>query len=132
MVTDGTTEFVGKNTDFVFEASKMRMRLCYFEQGQHKQDCLAEHEIGILPTCWKHQMKKKGVTRHLLGLGLMYKSELLICMVRGHCRRSGYEEVAGNTPDISQWLDFELYDLVWQWDGGKKLNVSDNPKCLGK
>jgi hypothetical protein len=30
--------------------------------------------------------------------------------------RSGHEEVTGNTPDISEWLDFEFYDLVWWCD----------------
>eukprot|EP00957_Ditylum_brightwellii_P079798 6069066-Ditylum_brightwellii.AAC.1 len=113
MVTDGVTEFVGKNTDFVHEARKMRMRLCDSEQGQHKQNHHAECEICILAMCWKHQMKKKGVPRLLWDLCLMYESELLTRMARGHSRRSDYEEVTGNTPDISQWIDFEFYDLVW-------------------
>eukprot|EP00957_Ditylum_brightwellii_P025452 1924426-Ditylum_brightwellii.AAC.1 len=51
MVTDSATEFVGKNTDFVHEARKMRMHLHYSEQGQHKQDHHAEHERGILSMC---------------------------------------------------------------------------------
>eukprot|EP00957_Ditylum_brightwellii_P042494 3217539-Ditylum_brightwellii.AAC.1 len=32
MVTNSATEFIGKNTDFVYEARKMRMHLCYSEQ----------------------------------------------------------------------------------------------------
>eukprot|EP00957_Ditylum_brightwellii_P172661 13143405-Ditylum_brightwellii.AAC.1 len=102
MVTDGVTEFVGKNTNFVHEARKMRIRLCYSEQGQHKQNYYAEHEIGILAMCRKHQMKKRGVPRRLWDLGFMYESKLLTHMTRGHSRRSGYKEVTGNTPNISQ------------------------------
>eukprot|EP00957_Ditylum_brightwellii_P182593 13908351-Ditylum_brightwellii.AAC.1 len=51
-------------------------------------------------------------------------------MARGHSRRSGYEEETRNIPDISQWLDFELYYLVWWWDRTEMPNVSDDPKRL--
>jgi hypothetical protein len=30
----------------------------------------------------------------------------------GDVGRSGYEQVTGKTPDISEWLDFEFYDLA--------------------
>jgi hypothetical protein len=34
--------------------------------------------------------------------------------------RSGYEQVTGKTPNISELLDFEFYDLVWWWDRPNK------------
>jgi hypothetical protein len=40
-------------------------------------------------------------------------------MSRGNDGRSGYEQVehvTGETPNISEWLDFEFYDLIWWWD----------------
>eukprot|EP00957_Ditylum_brightwellii_P122498 9341570-Ditylum_brightwellii.AAC.1 len=40
--------------------------------------------------------------------------------------------MTGNAPDISQWLDFEFYDLVLWWDVAEKPNVSDDPKHLGR
>ena len=43
----------------------------------------------------------------------MYEGEILSRMARGSSKRSGYEMVTGNTPAISEWLDFEFYDLVW-------------------
>ena len=46
--------------------------------------------------------------------------------------RSGYEQVSGKTPDISEWLDFELYDLVWWWDQPNKPNINDEMKWLGR
>jgi hypothetical protein len=46
-------------------------------------------------------------------------------MARGSDRRTGYEEVTGQTPDISEWLDFEFYDLVWWLDRPVKPNVTD-------
>eukprot|EP00957_Ditylum_brightwellii_P191318 14567333-Ditylum_brightwellii.AAC.2 len=53
-------------------------------------------------------------------------------MARGCSRRSGYEEVTGNTQDISQWLAFEFNDLVWWHDRAEKPNISDDPKHLGR
>jgi hypothetical protein len=47
-------------------------------------------------------------------------------MARGNDRRTGYEEVTGQTPDISEWLDFEFYDLVWWLDRPTKPNFTDN------
>ena len=28
-------------------------------------------------------------------------------------KRTGYEEVTGQTTDIGEYLDFEFYDLIW-------------------
>ena len=30
--------------------------------------------------------------------------------------KTPYEHVLGETPDISEYLDFEFYQLVWYWD----------------
>jgi hypothetical protein len=61
-------------------------------------------------------MQKKNVYSWLWDYGLVYKGKLLTEMSRGNDGRSGYEQVTGKTPDISEWLDFEFYDLVWWWD----------------
>ena len=53
-------------------------------------------------------------------------------MSRGKTGRSGYEEVTGDTPDISEWLDFEFYDLVWWWDRPNKPSINDTSKRLAR
>jgi hypothetical protein len=73
--------------------------------------------------------KEEG-TKTVVGLGLIYESELLSCMARGSDRRTGYEEITGQTPDISEWLDFEFYDLVWWLDRPTKPNFTDNTRQL--
>jgi hypothetical protein len=37
-------------------------------------------------------------------------------MSRGRDGRTGYEAITGETPDISEWLDFDFYDWVWYHD----------------
>jgi hypothetical protein len=75
-------------------------------------------------------MQKKKVPSWLWDYGLVYEGELLSMMSRGKDGRSGHEEVTGNTPDISEWLDFEFYDLVWWWDRPNKPNVMDETKQM--
>ena len=45
---------------------------------------------------------------------------------RGPDGRTGHEEVTGNTPDISEWCDFEFCDLVWHRPHGKLAEGQDN------
>jgi hypothetical protein len=64
-------------------------------------------------------MQKKNVYSQLWDSGLVYEGELLTRISRGNDGRSGYEQVehvTGETPNISEWLDFEFYDLIWWWD----------------
>ena len=75
-------------------------------------------------------MQKK-VPKRLWDFGLIYESELLSRMARGCNKQSGYEEVTGDIPDISEWLDFELYDLVWWIDWPNKPDIMDMTRRLG-
>ena len=58
-------------------------------------------------------MVAKGVPSRLWDYGLVYESEILSRMSRAPNERSGIEQLTGETPDISEWLDFSFYDLVW-------------------
>ena len=42
--------------------------------------------------------------------------------------RTGLEIITGDTPDISEWIDFAFFDHVWFWDSS---GDEDNPK-LGR
>ena len=98
------------------------------EQGHKNQNHAAEREIGFLAKWWKLRMTKKKVPKRLWDFGLIYESELLSRMARGADRRTGYEVVTGQTPDISEWLDFEFYDLVWWLDRSDKPNFTENTR----
>jgi hypothetical protein len=132
LVTDGATEFTGRHTEFVKEARRMRIMLHTTEQGRKNQNHAAEREIGFLAKRWKLRMTKKKVPKRLWDFGLVYESELLSRMARGNDRRTGYEEITGQTPDISEWLDFEFYDLVWWLDRSTKPNFTDHTRRLAR
>jgi len=77
LITDGATEFTGKNTDFVKEARRMRICLHTAKQGCKNQNHAAEREIGTLAKRWKLWMTKKDVPKWLWDFGLVYESEIL-------------------------------------------------------
>ena len=113
LVTDGAGEFTGKGNQLVKEARRMRIQLHTSEQGRKNQNHAAEHNIGFLAKRWKLQMQKKRVPKRLWDFGLVVESEILTRMARRQDLRTGYEEVTGQTAKISEWLEFECYDLVY-------------------
>jgi hypothetical protein len=61
-------------------------------------------------------MMTKVVPMRLWDYGLVHQAELKSRIARGKDGRTGYEEVTGETPDISEWIDFDFYDLIWYHD----------------
>ena len=76
-------------------------------------------------------MITRKVPRRLWDYGLVYEAEILSRMAKGPDGRTGIEQVTGDTPDISEWLDFDFYDLVWYWDSPHLSMTDENPK-LGR
>ena len=46
---------------------------------------------------------------------LVYEAQI-ISRKSGKESRTPLEKVTGDNPDISDWVVFELYDMVWYWD----------------
>jgi hypothetical protein len=58
-------------------------------------------------------MTTKCVPKQLWDYGLVHQGELMSRMARGSTGQTGYEDVIGETPDISEWLDFDFFDRIW-------------------
>ena len=79
---------------------------------------MAEHAkkvVGELKKRWIRRKVERNIPGRLWDYGLKWES------ARGPLGRTGVEQISGNTPDISEWIDFEMYDLVWFWDTAKRL-----------
>ena len=63
---------------------------------------------------------------------MVVESKILTQMARGQDCRTRYEEVTGQTAEISEWLDFEFYDLVYWYDIPNKPGLSDNVRILAR
>ena len=129
LIADLAGEQSGENTEFLNQVCRHNIRLHHTEKGRHNQNHQVELEIGILKQRWKNRMSQKGVPSRLWDYGLVYEVEILTHMCRHGSDRSGYEELTGNTPNISEWLDFAFYNLVWYHVPSNKPTTP--PRALG-
>ncbi|GFH49007.1 hypothetical protein CTEN210_05483 [Chaetoceros tenuissimus] len=60
-------------------------------------------------------MLRRNVAAKVWDFGLVWEAEIYTRTAKPG-GRTGIEAVTGETPDISEWLDFEFYDLCWYWD----------------
>jgi hypothetical protein len=114
--TDLATYFTGRDTEFVKETKRLHIRVTYAEKGRHNQNHAAEREIRDLNRRWHSKMTMKIVPKRLWEYGIVHQAELMCRIARGKNGWTGYEEVTGETPDISEWIDFDFYDLIWYHD----------------
>ncbi len=114
--TDSASEFVGQKSHFVETVKKKGINLTYAEAGRKNQVWQADVAIRGLKTRWHDKMVSKNVPRRCWNYGLKHAAKVMQ-MIPGnrHNSRTGYEEVTGKTPDISELLDFDFWDLVWYW-----------------
>ena len=120
LLSDGAVEVTGRHMDFMNEVNRLKIRLKRSETGRSNQNYAAEREIGKLKKRWRnHMLKCKVPPPRLLDYGLIYESNILNRISRGQQQRTGIEMFTGETPDISEWIDFEFNDRVWFYDQKK-------------
>ncbi|KAI2498914.1 Reverse transcriptase (RNA-dependent DNA polymerase) [Fragilaria crotonensis] len=104
---------LARKNDFMKEVNRLKIRLKRYEAGRSNQNYAAEREIGELKKRWRNRMLKCKVPPRLWDYGLIYEANILNRLPRGREQcTAGIEMVTGETPDISEWIDFEFYDRV--------------------
>ena len=124
ITVDGAKAQVSPNTDFAKQCSFTNTHVHRIEPYTPNQN-FAETVIGWMKKRWRNQKRKKDIPNRLWDYSLMYEAELFNMIARGSDKRTGYERVTGDTPDISEYLDYEFYDWVYYWDMPGDI---DNPK----
>ena len=63
-------------------------------------------------------MRKKNVPKRLWDYGLVYTGKIMQILPRSQLRdRTALEAVTGKIHDISEFCNFDFYDLVWYHAG---------------
>jgi hypothetical protein len=117
----------GRATEFMKNIRHYHINMRYTEPYTPRQN-FAEQMIGELKRRWKQRMATHSIPNRLWDYGLIYEAEILSRTARGPDDRTGVERLTGDTVDISEWLDFSFYDLVWYWHDP---SMEDNPQ-LGR
>jgi hypothetical protein len=107
--------FFGRHTDFQRLVQQLGINLTYAEPYRHNQLQQVDVAIQELKQKWRNKMGSRNVPQQIWCFGLEHQARLMHFIPRGHNKRSGYEMITGKTPAISEYLDFNFYDLVWYW-----------------
>lgn len=111
---DGAQAQVGKGTEFMKKIKKYSIKY-HISSPRRPNENPAEASIRELKKRWYRIMVKKNVPKRLWDYGLVWVSEtgnLSVSSSRYAKGRTPLEIVTGETPDISEYLDFSFYDWV--------------------
>jgi hypothetical protein len=114
MIADGAAELSKENTEFMENVRQYHILLRHTEPHTPRQN-FAERMIGELKRKWKHRMVTRSIPKRLWDYGLVYEAEIMSRTARGSQGCTGVERLTGDSVDISEWIDFEFYDIVWYW-----------------
>jgi hypothetical protein len=121
---DGAKEQVGPGSEFQRALIKYHIDDHRSEPETPNQN-RAEDSIREVKRRWKQRIMKRRVPKRVWDFAITWESEILSRMCRHNNDYTGFERITGDTIDISEWLDFEFYDICKYWD---VPNTEDNPK----
>ena len=130
--SDRAPELCGRTSEFLKNAKKKGIDLTYAEPERKNQIWKVDIEIRELKKRWHQKKKTKAVPSRLWDFGAKYTAKIMQFLPRNSLNgRTGYEEVTGKTPDISEYCDFDFYDLVWYYPGVHP-SISEDNRALGR
>ena len=111
---DGALVQTGRNTDFMKTIKKYEIKH-HTSSPRRPNENPAEGSIREIKRRWYHIMMKKRVPRRMWDFGLVWVCDtgnLSVSSSKYANGRTAIEIVTGETPDISEYLDFSFYDWV--------------------
>ena len=122
---------VGRNTDFYKYAKKRHINLTYEEPYRKNQIWPVDLEMRELKKHVRNKMVRRNVPGRAWDFAFTHMSKIMQFIPRPSLRgQTGYEEVTGKTPDISEYLDFQWYETIWYLD--HDANFPEDKRKLGK
>ena len=113
--TDMAGSFEGRHTVYQEVVRKNHINHSYAEAGRKNQLQQVDVAIRELKKRWQSKMVRRNVPKRAWCFGLEHQAKMMQFIPRGRNERTGYEQITGKTPDISEYCDFDFYDLVWYW-----------------
>jgi hypothetical protein len=130
IVFDGAKEQTGRKSEFVRLVQKNRIAHWQMEPYSPWQN-RAEDQIREIRRRWRLLRQRKKVPSRLWDYAMVHVTKLMNFTAQGRDGRTGHEEVTGETPNISEYMDFDFYDWVWYWDTPDKDNSPKIGRWLG-
>ena len=124
LLTDNAIAMTGPDVDFNKQDLFLRIKMRSIEPHNKKQN-KGEQVIGELRHRRRDKQRKKHMPQCLWDYALVWCAKVYSRAYNAKSQRTGLERLTGDTPAISEWLDFDIYDCVWFWDSPGK---EENPK----
>ena len=121
LVCDGAAKQVGKQTEFQSTVQKHAINLHVTEPHHHNQ-WKVEGVVQEIRKRWFRVMLKKKVPKRLWDYGIRWVCEVMQCTASTSgdlSRRTALEQLTDETPEISEYLDFTIYDWCWYNDNAR-------------
>jgi hypothetical protein len=115
LISDGGAEQVGKHTQFQAKLRKYNIKSKRSERERPNQNP-AEGVIREIRKKWYRQIFRTNCPHRLWNYGIPYVCAIMRMTASYAGRLQGrtpMEALTGEMPDISEYLDFGFYDLVW-------------------
>ena len=116
---DNAPEQTGYNTEMQRVARLTRMEFQTTEPYSTLQN-KAESINKIIKGKARRRRVQRNITKRVREFGMVWKADIYY-RTAGKDGHPDLERSTGDKIDISEWLEFEFYDLVWFWN-----NQSDN------
>ena len=129
LISDGAGEQTGDNTYFKEVTKRCHIDTRLIEPYSPWQN-QAENTIGIIKAKAKRRRIRRRVPKKCWDFGIVWEAEIY-SRTAGNDGRTAMERITGDTPDISEWLEFEFYDLCWYWDNQQDSNEPKLGRWLG-
>ena len=118
LIVDGSKEQTGYNTEFRRIVTNDGTDLHIIEPGRSEQNP-AERAIREVKKKWYRIMHAKRVPHRLWDYGFKWCCKIMQLTSNSSYDlhgRTAMEEVTGDTPNISEYIDFSFYDWCWFWE----------------
>lgn len=134
LIVDGALEQVGRNTEFIKRCRQYDIDL-HVSSPRRPKENPAEGVIREVRKKWFRLMQATNMPKRLWDYGIAWVTEIMQRTVTSSAYAQGrtpLEIITGDTPDISEYLDFGIYDWVLYKDNagygetklGRMLGVS--------
>ena len=134
LIVDGALEQVGRNTEFIKRCRKYDIDL-HVSSPRRPKENPAEGVIREVRKKWFRLMQATDMPKRLWDYGIAWVTEIMQRTANSSYYSQGrtpLEIITGDTPDISEYLDFGIYDWVLYKDNagygetklGRMLGVS--------
>ena len=114
LIVDGAIEQVGQNTEFIKRCRTYDINL-HVSSPRRPKENPAEGVIREIRKKWFRLMQATNMPKRLWDYGVIWVCELMQRTTSSSYHSNGrtpIEIITGDTPDISEYLDFGLYDWV--------------------